>query len=76
MEDGSTAVNVVSETPEGELMLTFVFWWVHPGVEEGSEEAMELEKIHREVSRLCVCLGHYLILTGVKSRRGRWITWS
>lgn len=52
MEGGSTAVNVVSETSGGELMLTFVFGWVHPGVGEGSDEVSELEENHREVSGL------------------------
>lgn len=50
MEGGSTAVNIVSEMPGDGLMLTFVFGWAHPDVEEGSEHARQLEETHREVS--------------------------
>ncbi|SPO05126.1 uncharacterized protein DNG_07811 [Cephalotrichum gorgonifer] len=49
MEGGSTAVNIVSRTPAGDLMLTFVFEWAHPDVAEGSEKAAEVEQGH-----LCV----------------------
>lgn len=52
MEGGSTAVNIVSEMPGGELMLTFVFGWAHPGVAEGSEHARQLAETHREVSSI------------------------
>lgn len=49
IEGGSTAVNTVSEMPGGELVLTFVFGWAHPGVDEGSEEEKRLRAGHIEV---------------------------
>lgn len=52
MEGGSTAVNIVSEMPGGELMLTFVFEWAHPGVAEGSEHARQLAETHKRVSSI------------------------
>lgn len=55
IEGGSTAVNVVSEM-EGELVLTFVFGWVHPAVEDGGEEEKRLREGHVEVG--CRVLWH------------------
>lgn len=52
LEGGSTAVNAVSEMPGGELVLTFVFGWVHEGVEEGSDEERRLREGHLEVGLL------------------------
>jgi hypothetical protein len=55
IEDGSSAVNVISRGGRGsggddDLMLTFVFAWNHEGVEEGSAEAQELLDQHWKVS--------------------------
>ena len=49
LEGGSTAVNTVSEMPGGELVLTFVFGWVHPEIREGSEDEKRLRAGHIEV---------------------------
>jgi hypothetical protein len=53
-EDGSRISNFVSSGPSGQpedLFMTYVFEWRHPGVEEGSAEARELEGVHQKVSR-------------------------
>ncbi|KAH8658058.1 hypothetical protein BX600DRAFT_514580 [Xylariales sp. PMI_506] len=42
-EDGSRISNVISKGPAGELMLTYVFEWRHPELEQGSEKAVEVE---------------------------------
>lgn len=54
MEGGSTAVNIVSEGPGGELMLTFSFGWVHADVVEGSVEAREIRENHGKVRALVI----------------------
>jgi hypothetical protein len=44
-EDGSTVQNVVSEDENGELYLTYIFEWRHPGVSEAELKALaEKEK--------------------------------
>lgn len=50
IEGGSTAVNTISEMPDGELIMTFTFGWAHPDVEEGSDEERQLRDKHFEVS--------------------------
>lgn len=49
IEGGSSAVNTISEMPGGDLVLTFVFRWAHPGVEDGSYEEKRLREGHVEV---------------------------
>jgi hypothetical protein len=51
-EDGSRISNFVTSGPSGEpedLFLSYVFEWRHPGVDEGSEKAKELEAMHKKV---------------------------
>ena len=53
IEDGSTAVNVISVGPsrqEEDLLLTFVFGWEHPELVKGSEAAKRVEENHWKVS--------------------------
>ncbi|PQE05464.1 DUF1857 domain containing protein [Rutstroemia sp. NJR-2017a BBW] len=40
----SKVLNIVSEGPEGELMLTFTFEWEHKDIEKGSEQEKEKQK--------------------------------
>jgi hypothetical protein len=40
----SKVLNIVSEGPEGELMLTFTFEWEHKDIEKGSEEEKEKQR--------------------------------
>lgn len=42
--DGSTIANIVSDGPDGELLMTYAFEWRYPDVKEGSEEAKALEE--------------------------------
>ncbi len=49
IEDGSSAVNVISSGAGGELFLTFAFAWRHEGLVAGSDEARALEQKYREV---------------------------
>lgn len=45
MKDSQSKVlNIVSEGPEGELMLTFTFEWEHKDIEKGSEEEKTKQK--------------------------------
>jgi hypothetical protein len=53
IEDGSSAVNIISFGPGGELLLTFGFAWLHEGLEEGSDEMQDIKRNHQEVSRQC-----------------------
>ncbi|KAI1177329.1 hypothetical protein F4777DRAFT_596731 [Nemania sp. FL0916] len=53
-EDGSTITNVISKDPDGELMMSYVFEWRHPDMDEGSEEAAQLEEKHLEMAKLAV----------------------
>ncbi|KAI1490716.1 hypothetical protein F5X96DRAFT_669411 [Biscogniauxia mediterranea] len=52
--DGSTVINVVGRGPGGELLLSYVFEWRHPDVEEGSARARELEEGHWKVAKMAV----------------------
>ncbi|KAI0593121.1 hypothetical protein F4775DRAFT_527003 [Biscogniauxia sp. FL1348] len=52
--DGSTVTNVVGRGPDGELLLSYVFEWRHPDVEEGSAQARELEEGHWKVAKMAV----------------------
>ncbi|KAI1475692.1 hypothetical protein K445DRAFT_53523 [Daldinia sp. EC12] len=52
--DGSNISNIVSEGPDGELLMTYAFEWEHPGVKEGSEEAKKLEERNRKTARIAV----------------------
>ncbi|KAI1459445.1 DUF1857-domain-containing protein [Annulohypoxylon moriforme] len=52
--DGSTVSNIVSEGPEGQLMMTYVFEWRYPNVKEGSDEAIELEERSWKTARMAV----------------------
>ncbi|KAI1774821.1 DUF1857-domain-containing protein [Hypoxylon cercidicola] len=42
--DGSTIANIVSDGPDGALLMTYAFEWRYPDVEEGGEEARALEE--------------------------------
>ncbi|KAL1836852.1 hypothetical protein VTJ49DRAFT_4585 [Mycothermus thermophilus] len=53
-EDGTRIGNYVSEGPEGELYMTYVFEWRVPGVKVGSEEAKALEARYRKTARMAV----------------------
>ncbi|KAK8131186.1 hypothetical protein PG984_007624 [Apiospora sp. TS-2023a] len=53
-EDGSTISNVVSRDPNGELVMTYVFEWRHPGVEEGSGEEEKLREGHWKTAKMAV----------------------
>lgn len=54
-EDGSTIGNYVTRDAEGQLMMTYVFQWRLPGVEEGSAEAKSLEEKYAQVSLFGCC---------------------
>lgn len=51
-ENGSTIQNVVSEDENGELYLTFIFDWKHPGVSEG--ELAALAEKEKKLSKVAV----------------------
>ncbi|KAI0474067.1 hypothetical protein GGR56DRAFT_563381 [Xylariaceae sp. FL0804] len=57
-EDGSTVTNVLSRTSPGgdggELMMSYVFEWRHPGVKAGSAEAEGLEREHWQTAKMAV----------------------
>ncbi|KAL2268017.1 hypothetical protein VTJ83DRAFT_2863 [Remersonia thermophila] len=53
-EDGTLIGNYVSEGPDGELYMTYMFEWRIPGVMAGSEEAKALEDKYRKVARMAV----------------------
>ncbi|KAK7932189.1 hypothetical protein PG985_002901 [Apiospora marii] len=52
-EDGSTISNVVSRDPRGELVMTYVFEWRHPGVEE-EMEVEGLRESHWKTAKMAV----------------------
>ncbi|KAK8044355.1 hypothetical protein PG993_004379 [Apiospora rasikravindrae] len=54
--DGSTISNVVSRDGQGELWMTYVFEWRHPGVEEeGNEKKVEeLREGHWKTAKMAV----------------------
>jgi len=55
--DGSKIANYVSQGPSGEagdLFMTYVFEWRHPGVEAGSEQAGEMEAKHKATAKMAV----------------------
>ncbi|KAI1209212.1 DUF1857-domain-containing protein [Annulohypoxylon truncatum] len=52
--DGSTVSNIVSEGPDGGLMMTYAFEWRYPGVKEGSEEARVLEERSWKTAKMAV----------------------
>ncbi|KAI2463215.1 DUF1857-domain-containing protein [Annulohypoxylon bovei var. microspora] len=52
--DGSTVANIVSEGPDGMLLMTFAFEWRYPGVLEGSEEAKGLRERSWKTARMAV----------------------
>jgi hypothetical protein len=47
--NGSMISNIVSKGPDGELLMTYSFAWVHDSVAEGSAEAKDLEERHWKV---------------------------
>ncbi len=51
-EDGTRVGNYVSEGPDGELYMTYVFQWKVDGVATGSVEAGELAAKYKKVSFL------------------------
>ncbi|KAI1342773.1 hypothetical protein F5Y15DRAFT_268674 [Xylariaceae sp. FL0016] len=53
-EDGSTVTNVVSRDAGGNLMMSYVFEWRHPGMSEGSEEVAKLEEGHWKMAKMAV----------------------
>ncbi|KAI1323788.1 DUF1857-domain-containing protein [Xylariaceae sp. FL0255] len=53
-EDGSTVTNIVSKGPEDELLMSYVFEWRHPDVEEGSEQAAKLHEAHAKMAKIVV----------------------
>ncbi|GIK04397.1 hypothetical protein Aspvir_008480 [Aspergillus viridinutans] len=50
--DGSTISNIVSEGAEGELYMTYVFEWRHPGASEG--ELAVLREREQNMSKMAV----------------------
>jgi len=52
MGNGSVVMNVVSEDAEGELLMTYVFDWRHPGM--GEEELKEVYKKERALAQTAV----------------------
>ncbi|OTB04389.1 hypothetical protein M426DRAFT_320760 [Hypoxylon sp. CI-4A] len=52
--DGSSVENVVSTGPDGELLMTYVFEWRFPGVDEGSAEAKRLEERSWKTAKIAV----------------------
>ncbi|KAH8891196.1 duf1857 domain-containing protein [Thozetella sp. PMI_491] len=54
MEDGSTAVNIISWGNEAQddrdLFLTFLFGWEHPELAAGNAETTEVENRHKQVA--------------------------
>ncbi|KAI2630283.1 DUF1857-domain-containing protein [Hypomontagnella submonticulosa] len=52
--DGSSISNIVSEGPDGELLMTYAFEWRYPDVEERSEEAKALEEKSWKTAKMAV----------------------
>ncbi|KAI1647614.1 DUF1857-domain-containing protein [Daldinia loculata] len=52
--DGSNISNIVSEGPDGELLMTYAFEWRYPGVKQGSEEAKKLEERSWKTAKMAV----------------------
>lgn len=50
--DGSTISNIVSEGADGELYMTYIFEWRHPGVSK--EELSELREKEKKMSETAV----------------------
>jgi len=51
MKDSKSRVlNIVSEGPDGELLLTFTFEWEFKDIKEGSEEAIEKQKGYQKTA--------------------------
>ncbi|ORY55679.1 uncharacterized protein BCR38DRAFT_356571 [Pseudomassariella vexata] len=53
-EDGTTISNIVSEGPDGELMMTYAFEWRHPGMKEGSDKGNELLEKYKKMAKMAV----------------------
>lgn len=56
-DDGTKVANCVTQGSSGEpedLMLTYVFERRHPSVLAGSEEARDLDAVHKDVSGSCL----------------------
>ncbi|KAI8629642.1 DUF1857-domain-containing protein [Xylariaceae sp. FL1651] len=53
-EDGSTVTNVISQGPDGELLMSYIFEWRHSDVTEGSERASQLEEAHWKMAKMAV----------------------
>lgn len=49
-ENGSTISNIVSKGPDGELLMTFSFQWIHEAIAEGSDEEAKQIQEHENVS--------------------------
>jgi hypothetical protein len=52
-EDGTKIANYITTGEDGDLFMTYVFQWVLPEMEEGSEETERLRVRYKEVSQLC-----------------------
>ncbi|XXH02533.1 hypothetical protein Hte_008909 [Hypoxylon texense] len=52
--DGSTISNIVSDGPDGALLMTYAFEWRYPDVREGSEEAKALEEKSWKTAKMAV----------------------
>ncbi|KAH6646281.1 hypothetical protein BKA67DRAFT_583756 [Truncatella angustata] len=48
-DNGSFISNIVSKGPDGELLMTYSFAWLHPDVAEGSNEVEKSEAEHWKV---------------------------
>ncbi|KAM0806768.1 hypothetical protein AB5N19_07105 [Seiridium cardinale] len=53
-DNGSIISNIVSKGPDGELLMTYAFEWLHPHVAEGSEEVEKLEAEHWTTAKMAV----------------------
>ncbi|KAF3057022.1 hypothetical protein GL218_06095 [Daldinia childiae] len=52
--DGSSISNIVSEGPDGELLMTYAFEWRYPGAKQGSDEAKKLEERSWKTAKMAV----------------------
>lgn len=50
--DGSTIANVVSENADGELFMTYIFEWRHPGASK--QEVTEFLETEKKMSKMAV----------------------
>lgn len=50
-EDGSSIQNIISRGADGRLLMTYVFEWRRPDVEDGSDKAAEMAESYSNVGR-------------------------